>query len=542
MRRVVLLALTLFAAPAFAGEPVVLTIVGTSDTHGRMAQLPIFASYMKALRATHGDKGVVLIDAGDAFQGTLESDLDEGESVTAAFSAIGYDAMAVGNHEFDYGPVGPETTGRKKGGDPRGALLARSKQARFPMLAANVACKQAGCGVEAFPPDVIVEKIAGMKVGIVGVTSEATLHTTIAANVADLEVRPIAATIATRAKSLRERGANIVIVAAHAGGHCKGFIGPKSLSTCDEKGEIFEAARALPAGLVDAIIAGHTHQAIAHTVNGIAIIQSYSGLKAFGRIDLTIDPETKKITAALLHAPEGLRAKAIYEGGEITAEAAIATIIAPALARADTRKRQTLGPTLAHALERRYAEESALGNFVASQMLALMPAADVAIMNGGGMRADLPAGPLTYGAIYQALPFDNRFALVTLTGKDLARTFARNLHTDNGFLSIAGAKIEARCDEQHLSVRIRLDKGKELGDEDKVVVATNDFLATGGDDAWKGGDVRIMEDQASIRDQIADRLRVAKVALDARAWFDRGAPRISAPSSRPVRCGRAARQ
>src|SRR5215510_7949907 len=102
--------------PRHAAHPargaVTITILGTSDTHGALDRLPILAGYVDAARAARASDGgaVVLVDAGDLFQGTLESNLVEGAPVIAAYNAMGYAAAAVGNHEFDYGPVGPAMT------------------------------------------------------------------------------------------------------------------------------------------------------------------------------------------------------------------------------------------------------------------------------------------------------------------------------------------------------------------------------------------------------------------------------------------------
>jgi 5'-nucleotidase len=89
-----------------------ITVIGTADLHGRVATLPVLSGYVRALRAKNPD-GVLLVDAGDMFQGTLESNLDEGATVIEAYKKVGYDAVAIGNHEFDYGPVGPAATVRK---------------------------------------------------------------------------------------------------------------------------------------------------------------------------------------------------------------------------------------------------------------------------------------------------------------------------------------------------------------------------------------------------------------------------------------------
>ncbi len=115
--------------PPQAAGPHTLTIIGTNDLHGQIARLPILAGFVanvRAARAADGG-GVLLLDGGDMFQGTLESNLGEGADVVRAYNAIGYTATAIGNHEFDYGPVGPAATA-KDGEDPRGALKARASE------------------------------------------------------------------------------------------------------------------------------------------------------------------------------------------------------------------------------------------------------------------------------------------------------------------------------------------------------------------------------------------------------------------------------
>src|SRR5947207_644615 len=145
MRRIALLFLLVLAGcPHHAPPPVehtpkpargsvTISIVGTNDLHGALDRLPILAGYLANLRAVRAADGgaVVLVDAGDMFQGTLESNLNEGAAVIEAYNALHYDAVTLGNHEFDFGPEGPDATVKAEDDDPRGAIKARAAEAKF---------------------------------------------------------------------------------------------------------------------------------------------------------------------------------------------------------------------------------------------------------------------------------------------------------------------------------------------------------------------------------------------------------------------------
>ena len=148
-RSALIVAVTMWVAPStHAGDAgaqrdvphVTISIVGTNDLHGHIEALPRLGGYLANLRRERARTGggVVLVDAGDMFQGTLESNVNEGAGVVRAYNALAYDAVAIGNHEFDFGPVGPQATARAAGDDPRGALRARAGEAKFPFLAASV--------------------------------------------------------------------------------------------------------------------------------------------------------------------------------------------------------------------------------------------------------------------------------------------------------------------------------------------------------------------------------------------------------------------
>lgn len=530
-------ALASSVAPASA-PPVEITLVGTSDLHGRLATLPLLGGYLGVLRARNPG-GVVLVDAGDMFQGTLESNSNEGGAVIEAYKKLGYDAVAIGNHEFDYGPVGPASTVHKNAAegpdrDPRGALEARAAQAKgaFPVLAANLLEDDHPLDWPNVAASTLVTK-HGIPVGIIGVTTMGTLKTTIAANVVGVRVTPLAEAIAAQAAALRAKGAKLVVVAAHAGGECGKNDAPADLSSCDAAAEIFEVARELPAGAVQAIVAGHSHKSIAHEVAGIAIIQSGAYGAAFGRVDFTVDPATGKVLKVGIHPPEPVSRGGLFEGAATVPSAEVERVIAPAVEQARGRRAESLAVTLSGPFPAKYREESALGNLVAGALLELDPKADIAVGNGGGLRADLAAGPLTYGALYDALPFENRLARLTMTGKVLRDTLERNLTGKSGILSIAGARVEARCASGKVAVEVYLTGRKKaerkVRDDEQVVIVTNEFLATAGDDFGPGEHVEIDEDGPAFREPLAAFLKKRGGTLKPEEWFSPGKPHLRLP-------------
>ena len=484
-----------------AGQ-VTLSIVGTTDLHGRVfpsdgrGGVALLGGYLLNLRAARALDGgaVLLLDAGDTFQGGIESNLSEGALVVDAYNALGYDALAIGNHEFDYGAL--DTASGDAPHDMRGALKAAAARAHFPFLAANLIDEATGHPV-AWPnvqPSTLVET-AGLLVGIVGVMTYDGLTKTLAANVQGLATAPLAPSVETEARHLRRRGADVVVVLAHAGGWCARFDDPADLSSCDDEGESFRLARALPPGLVDAIVAGHSHAAVAHEVAGIPIVQAYSRGAAFARLDLTVTRATGVVSARVF-APQvlcagigpdgacaaGGAAPPQYEAAPVEPDASVMTAMRPELERVSRWRRASLGIVLETPLARnRDGVESPLGNLFADALLAAVPGADVAIGLGarrGGLRADLPAGALTRGPLYDVFPFDNRVVALALTGAQLRLVLvAQVARGRRGIPSVSGMRVRVTCGDDQPDVEIVRSSGATIAPGDPLIVATTDFFA-----------------------------------------------------------------
>jgi 5'-nucleotidase len=540
------------AAPQPAeNRQVVVSVLATTDVHGRTESLPWLSGHLANLRAARAADGggVLLVDSGDMFQGTLESNLAEGAVMVRAYNALGYNAAAIGNHEFDYGPAGPAHLAGS-GHDPRGALKARAAEARFPFLAANLRERGRPLRWKNVRPWVVVD-VAGARIGLVGVLTSGTPRATHPRNFAGMGVVPLVDAITEAARAARRAGAMAIIVLSHAGGACTRFAAPDDLSSCDPSEEIFAVARKLPPGLVDAIAAGHTHQAVAHRVSGVAVVQAHSVGRAFARLDLTIDPVRRQVLYLRLHpphplcgggpvpsfAPDACRPPP-YEGRAVAYDARLAEQLAPDIARAAELRSRAVGVHLTTPVRRATKEESPLGNLAADMLRASRPDAQVGFINGGSLRADLPAGPLRYGDLYQAFPFDDGVAVLPLTARQLAALVARNLGRDAGILSLSGVRAGARCEGPTLQVTLLDPVGRPLPPTTRLRVVTNGYLASGGDGLIDGIASPQPSEEQPMRDLFAAALAARGRPVDGNdpALFDPRRPRLQYEGRRPVRC------
>ena len=531
-------------------EQINISIIGMNDVHGALAAdgevggLVNLSAYVDALRKARMKDGgaVLLIDAGDMWQGTLDSNLTEGATVVEAYNAMGVTAAAIGNHEFDFGPEGTRATPLEDGDDPRGALKQRIREAKFPVLAANLIDDSTGKPVdwEGVRPSVIVDA-AGIKVGVIGVMTTRALVTTIAANIQGLSIDPLAAAITREARQLRRDGADLVVVTAHAGGRCEDFSDPSDVSSCVMSAEIMRVANDLEPGLVDHIIAGHTHNPMAHVFNGISITSNSSRTHSFGRVDFRIDNESRDVIDRKVFPPHRNTAAldGEYEGYSLIIDPAVVRIAASAEAGARELKERKLGVRLAGPFELVPDIESAMSNLMTEAILESFDA-DIAIHNVfGGIRAGLPAGDLTYGSVYEMFPFDNIVTIHEITGADLRRIIANktNTHRKAGF---AGMRVVVSCDDEGMQVEMRLEDGREIEDDDSIRIIANDFLALGGDGVLTpvipDGGFELRQDMPLTRDALVAWFSRQGESLDPADFETHAAPKWTVPDTFPSSC------
>ncbi|HYP77244.1 MAG TPA: 5'-nucleotidase C-terminal domain-containing protein [Polyangiaceae bacterium] len=527
--------------------PFVLSFLALNDLHGRLRALPAFAGYVNNVRRARAKDGgaVALVDAGDMFQGTLESNLTEGASVISAYRLLGMTVATLGNHEFDFGPVAG-------GHDPQGAIRARIREASFPILSANLIVRgsQETPAWDKLRRSVLVE-VGGVRVGFVGLLTRETPSIVLNAWFVGLDVAPLSPALAEEAQKLRRQGAELVIGIAHAGADCKDFSDPVNLSSCKPEAEIFDVARALPAGSVDAIFAGHTHAGVAHVVNGIPIAEAYARGRAFSRIDLRIDGTSHRVLERRVFPPHEL-CPSLTEGGPCTLseyegqltveDPDMAQAIEPALVQAAQFRAAPIACTVSEAMACEHGIESALGNLFADLLRESSPGADVAILNGGSLRADLPAGKLSYGKLFEAMPFDNLVAKIHITGAELKTVISTHLqHDAHGLISLSGIRVNARCGKSGLELKLTRDNGKTVSDREKLLLVTSDYLATGGDALFQPLSLSAqqieVDTSSTFRDALVRSLkRHPQLSPHDPAIYDPAHPRLQLSSPRPMIC------
>jgi len=531
-------------------DSITITVVGTNDVHGALAAeedlggLVTLSAYVEALRkARKTDGGAVLvIDAGDMWQGTLESNLSEGAAVVEAYNAMGVTAATIGNHEFDFGPEGPKAVPVDAADDPQGALKQRIREAQFPILAANLIDDATGQPVQwdQVQPSVMIEA-AGIKIGVIGVVTSRALVTTIAANTAGLSIAPLAEAITREARQLRADGAALVIAAAHAGGRCDEFSDANDLSSCVMTAEIMRLANDLETGLVDHVVAGHNHNPIAHVVNGTSITSNYSKTYSFGRVDFRINPKNGEITGREVFPPQRnvVEPGALYEGHALIPNPDVVQIANTAVDQAEELKARKLGVRLTAPFDLVPDIESAMSNLMTEAILDSFDV-DIAIHNVfGGIRNGLPAGDLTYGAVYEMFPFDNIVSIHEVSGADLRKIIARKADTSRkaGF---AGMRVFISCSDAGMQVRMQLDDGREVNDEDNIRLVANDFLSLGGDDILTpvipDGGFDLPYDMPLTRDVLVEWFSERSGDLDPADFRSHASPKWNLPNPFPASC------
>lgn len=457
-----------------AAEPntVKITIVHTNDTHARVKEGDGMG-FAKISSLIHKIKqenpNTLVLDAGDTFHGQTIATLNEGESITQIMNIIGYTAMAPGNHDFNYGYE---------------RLVELDGLTDFPILAANV--KKAD-GADLFTPYVISE-VAGLKVGIFGLATPETTYKTHPDNVKGIVfMDPIKA--ASEMTALLKDKTDILVCIAHLG---------MDAASADTSIKVAEAVED-----IDLIIDGHSHTVLeqGQLVGKTMIASTGEYDKNLGTVEITVD--AGKIT--------DIKAKLITadEAAEATPDEAIVKAIEEIESKQAEILSEVVGKTevdLQGARELVRKSETNLGNLITDAMVSLT-GADCALTNGGGIRASIPAGNITKGNVIEVLPFGNYIVTKKVTGADIKAALEHGTSAYpellGGFPHVSGITyvIDTARPVGDRVVDIRV-KGKALDPNAFYTLATNDFMAAGGDNYTMFADNAIENEYSGLDEAV----------------------------------------
>ncbi|MCI1208852.1 MAG: 5'-nucleotidase C-terminal domain-containing protein [Treponema sp.] len=434
-----------------------LTVLDTNDHHGAVLAvkgkggLAERATFVKQVRAQN--KNVLVLDAGDINTGTAVSNMFDAEPDILAYNMIGYDAVAFGNHEFD------------------GSLEKLEHQmeiSKFTWLSANV--KQ---GKKYLGKPYIIKDFDGFRVAVIGLTTRRTL--VIANPDKSLTFENEKTALSEAVKTVREKEkADIVIVLGHCG----------NVRESDTHITSEDLAREVPG--IDMFIDGHSHTYMEKPdmVNGVPIVSANEWGKYVGEAQITIkdgkiaDFDWKPVEITTEAFPPDTEVTALLKPYVDKAEASLSDIVMKTTAKFEFGKKLT-----------RY-RETASGDFLTDAMVYSLKKigvqTDFAVTNGGGIRAELPAGDVAKKDIVTMLPFTNMVYQLSLKGSDVKALFAYIGSVKQGAGAFAqvskGVNYTITYDADGKGTISAVTINGAPIDENKIyTIATNDYMAGGGD-------------------------------------------------------------
>ena len=406
-------------------------IVGSDEVRGGISSLAWLADSLRK------EKPTLLLAAGDMIQGNSFANLFKGKPVIEIMNAMGFDAMSVGNHEFDYG---------------QDVLRERINEAAFPVLGANVK------GMPGLKP-YIIKELEGLKIAIIGVVTDDTPIVTHPRNVEGLTFLSPAAAFEEYIEELRG-SANIIIVLSHLGYNADMLLASRV------KG-------------IDIIVGGHSHtRTIQHMLIGnTVLVHAWEHGMALGVLDVVV--KAGKIVEVKSRLEEILPSRMKKQEG-------VEQIVERYAQQVDALMGRTIGEALVDLDgENVRTEETNLGNLVAD-IMRQQSNSRIALINGGGIRTSIGKGPITLKDVYSALPFDNYIVAMKLTGREIKEALEHGVsgieQKEGRFLQVSGLSFTYDPGmPQGLRVVDVSVGGAKLDINETYTVCTNDFLAAGGD-------------------------------------------------------------
>ncbi len=411
-----------------------VTILHTNDIHAQIDDFAKLAAYKK--KAEEESDIFFYVDAGDIFSGNPVVDMNDGEPIVELLNLVGLDLIGIGNHEYDYGVE---------------ALNERIEQANFPFLSANT---EVTTSKYKQPKPYWTTEKDGVTFGFIALTQAP--PATAPKNIEGIEFHSYKETIEKYAHELK--GVDVLIGVNHIG-----------LNEDRKLAEEFD--------IFDAIIGGHSHTEMKkeEVINDTTIVQTGSHLNNVGNMTITLGEDNNVESIDWTLQPiEDLTEK----------DDNIQQSIDKYNAQMEDQLTQEIGETKALNRGARYERDTSLGNFWTDALRRVVDNSDIAVTNNGGIRADIPAGMLTYGDIYKVEPFGNEVMVIEMTGDAILDVLEYSYTRDDrnqidlqtsGLEYVINTDIYGALD--HIEATV---DGQTIDENETYTVVVPDYIGTGG--------------------------------------------------------------
>lgn len=459
-----------------------VSIVHTNDLHGRVMYneangelgFAKIASVVNGVRKSNPN--TLVLDIGDTFHGTNHVNFNEGMSAVDAMNLINYNAMAAGNHDFNFGFE---------------RLVEFNNLTNFPILSSNVTAAKTE---ETILPAYTIVEVAGKKFGLLGITAEDTTVKTHPDNIKGLVFDKEINAATSYIEELKEKVDHIIIL-SHSG--------------YDVDKEIVDAVNG-----VNLILGGHSHTTVEkpELYKGTYITQAFEHGKAIG------------VTHLLFHKDKliGVHGQLVRDHDGIQQDQAVKKM----LDVYDAEIKESLGVVIGSvginldgARENVRVKETNLGNLVTDAMRDLVKS-DIAITNGGGIRDSIASGEVKLENVIAAFPFPNYVISIEQTGAQIKQALEHSVRVypeqNGGFLQTSGLTYSFDPSKPAGSRIVEVKINGEVLEAEKVYsVATNDFIAAGGDGyVWLKEGKLLINTGEYLSQVVADYIRAGKTIAD----------------------------
>jgi 2',3'-cyclic-nucleotide 2'-phosphodiesterase / 3'-nucleotidase / 5'-nucleotidase len=449
------------AKPLAAGpqDTILLRVLATNDLHGALLPkvrqpggdrptggVAAIAGLMDSL-AADCHCPTLRLDAGDAMQGTVISNITKGRAMVEVLNRLGIAAAALGEHDLEWS---------------LDTLRRRMSESRFPWLAANVFDSAAGGRPEWITPYRVVQ-VGGLRVAIVGYITSDAKDNVKPELTAGLRFGDGALAIHDVLTEVRAQHPDLTVLLAHAGATCEGPV-------CT--GEVIRLADGVQSRTVDLILAGHTHSLVNTRVAGVSIVEAGSNGAGLAVADVVKTSGGGREVRTRIEpvVPE-----------QVTQDSAMAELVEAYSRRADTLASRVVATVKFPLVRADY--QLRLGSLIAEARRNLLRA-DLGLVHGDDIRADLAGGPVSYGQLFEIQSSQNSLVKVTLTGKQLREVLEQSFdRRGRPTAQVSGAVVryDPRRPARKRVKEVEFKGGRKLQGDATYTLAVDDFLAAGGD-------------------------------------------------------------